>query len=896
LKVHFYIRFYTRPGESLHVSGNIDELGNDDLHKTFALEWLDSQFWHGSINVDTTRVTKIHYTYIFRNGNGEMLPEGCRNRVIDVSKTGIEEIRLTDTWNHSGDFENVFFTDPFRKVLLKENLGKTKSKSPKNFTHIFRVKAPLIKKHETVFISGNSELLGNWNKDAVLLLAQENEWWTIKLNMPPETFPLFYKYGIYNTHNRAVVMFEEGENRLLQNEPATKKLNIVHDGFVRVANNTWRGAGVSIPVFSLRSKDSFGVGEFTDLKLLADWAKKTRLKLIQLLPVNDTISTNTWKDSYPYSSISAFALHPLYLNLDEVAGKHEAHLIKSLRRKQKQLNELTEVDYEQVIKFKIATARELFHAQKEKFLNDQDFVAFFEENKHWLIPYAAFCYLRDRNGTANFRKWKMYSAYDQGAIEKYVSPKAKHYDNISFSYYLQFHLHKQLKSAVDYAHKLGIIIKGDIPIGVNPDSVETWVNPELFNMDMQSGAPPDDFAVKGQNWSFPTYNWEKMAEDNFEWWHRRFVQMAKYFDAFRIDHILGFFRIWNIPIDSVQGIMGFFTPALPVHVYEFAQRGMWFNYHRFCKPFITDAVLWELFGPNKEKFLPYLAAVGNHHYIMLEDFSTQRKVEEHFNTLEDNTENQRIKEGLFELISNVILFEVKDSNGQQFHFRISMENTTSFKHLDTNIQHQLRTMYNDYFFVRQEEFWRKEAMKKLPLLKLSTNMLICGEDLGMVPKVVPQVMQQLGILSLEIQRMPKDHNHQFFHPATAPYLSVVTPSTHDMSPIRSWWEENRQITQDFFNKELAQWGDAPETCEAWINKAIVIQHLYSPAMWSIFQLQDIMGIDPVVRREDHISERINIPAVSNHFWRYRMHITLEQLQKETEFNEELKKYVEASGR
>jgi len=394
LKVHFYIRYYTRPGESIQVTGNIEELGDYDPDKSFSLEWLDNQFWHGSINVDPTRVTKIHYSYIFKNASGEMLPEGCRTRIIDVSKTGVEEIRLTDTWNHSGDFENVFFTDPFRKVLLKDHQGKTKSKSPKTFTHIFRIKAPLVKKHEAVFISGNAELLGNWNKDSVKLLAQENDWWTIKLNMPAEAFPLFYKYGIYNISEETVVSFENGENRLLQNEPSVKKLNIVHDGFVRVANNTWRGAGVSIPVFSLRSRDSFGVGEFTDLRLLADWARRTRLKLIQLLPVNDTVSTNTWRDSYPYSSISAFALHPLYLNLDEAAGKHDAHLIKSLRKKQKQLNELTEVDYEQVIKFKIATARELFESQKEKFLNDEEFIAFFEENKHWLIPYASFCYLR----------------------------------------------------------------------------------------------------------------------------------------------------------------------------------------------------------------------------------------------------------------------------------------------------------------------------------------------------------------------------------------------------------------------------------------------------------------------------------------------------------------------
>ncbi|HUQ66070.1 MAG TPA: 4-alpha-glucanotransferase [Flavitalea sp.] len=896
MKVHFYIRYYTRPGESLHVTGNIEVLGEYDLHKTFALQWFDDQFWHGSIEVDPTRVTKIHYYYIFKNENGEMLPEGCRNRIIDVSKTGIEEITITDAWNHPGEYENVFYTDPFRKVLLKDHQAKAKCKSPKTFTHIFKVKAPLLKKHEGVFISGNNELLGNWNKDVVKVLAQENNWWTIKLNIRSDAFPLSYKYGICNSADGTFLSFEQGENRLLQGESSTKKIHIIHDGFIRCPNNTWKGAGISIPVFSLRSRNSFGVGEFNDLCLLADWAKKTRLKLIQLLPVNDTISTNTWKDSYPYSSISAFALHPLYLNLEEVAGRHHADIIKSLRKKQKQLNELTEVDYEQVIKFKVATARELFELQKEKFLRDEEFISFFEENKHWLIPYSAFCYLRDRNGTPNFRKWKLYTSYDKDAIEKYVSPKSKHYDNIAFNYYLQFHLHKQLKIAVDYAHKLGIIIKGDIPIGVDPNSVETWVNPELFNMDMQSGAPPDDFAVTGQNWSFPTYNWDKMAEDNFEWWHRRFGQMAKYFDAFRIDHILGFFRIWNIPVDSVQGIMGYFSPALPLHVYEFAQRGMWFNYHRFCKPFITDGVLWELFGPNKDKFMPFLSAIGNHHYVLPEEFSTQRKVEAHFNTLEATSDNKKIKEGLYELISNVILFEVKESNGQQFHFRISMENTTSFKHLDWNIQQQLKAMYNDYFYVRQEDFWKKEAMKKLPSLKLSTNMLICGEDLGMVPKVVPQVMQQLGMLSLEIQRMPKDHNHKFFHPTNAPYLSVVTPSTHDMSTIRSWWEENREITQDFFNQELGQQGDAPETCEAWINKAIIIQHLYSPAMWSIFQLQDIMGADPVIRRDDHQSERINVPAISNYYWRYRMHITLEQLLKENEFNGELKKYVEASGR
>lgn len=878
------------------MTGNIDALGNNDNARAFPLVYLDNQFWYGAIEVSPAENPHISYSYILKTTDNDLINEGGQDRVIDVSKTGLEELQLVDTWNSPGEYENVFYTDPFTNVLLKENETKVKAKTPKSFTHIFRVKAPLLKKNEAVCMLGHSPALGEWDISSPMLLSKENEWWTLRLNLPKESFPLIYKYGIYNVKEKAFTGYENGDNRSLHGDPHNKKLTIAHDGFVRLLNNTWKGAGVSIPVFSLRSKNSFGVGEFNDLKLLADWAKKTGLRLIQLLPVNDTISKKTYVDSYPYSSISAFALHPLYLNLQSVAGKHDNHIIKSLAKKQKQLNELADVDYEQVVKFKLSAARELFQAHKEKFPGDEHFKTFFEKNKHWLVPYAAFCYLRDRNGTADFSKWKLYSTYNKEAIQKYVSPRAKHYDDIAFYYFLQYHLHLQLKEAVDYAHKNGVIIKGDIPIGVSPRSCETWVEPGLFHMDMQSGAPPDDFAVKGQNWEFPTYNWEKMAEDNFQWWRKRFGHMAEDFDAFRIDHILGFFRIWSIPTESVQGIMGFFSPAIPVHVYEFGQRGMWFNYHRFCKPYITDAVLWELFGPNKDKFLPFLEATGNGNYALKPGFSTQRQVEKYFKELDDNTDNKNIREGLYELISNVILFEVENSNGQQFHFRISMESTTSFRHLDWNIQQQLKDMYIDYFYRRQDETWRKEAMKKLPSLKRSTNMLICGEDLGMVPASVPKIMNQLGILSLEIQRMPKDPNKEFFNPANAPYLSVVTPSTHDMSTIRSWWEENRELTQRFFNNELGQIGEAPATCESWIARAIILQHLYSPAMWSIFQLQDLLGMSDAIRREDHLAERINVPAIFNHFWKYRMHINLEQLLREKEFNEELKKYIEASGR
>ncbi len=175
-------------------------------------------------------------------------------------------------------------------------------------------------------------------------------------------------------------------------------------------------------------------------------------------------------------------------------------------------------------------------------------------------------------------------------------------------------------------------------------------------------------------------------------------------------------------------------------------------------------------------------------------------------------------------------------------------------------------------------------------------MLVCGEDLGLVPHCVPNVMKQLGILSLEIQRMPKAVKTQFFNPASAPYLSVVTPSTHDMSTIRGWWEEDRATTQQFYNNELRQPGDAPFYCEPWINKAIIVQHLYSPAMWSIFQVQDLLGMDGNIRREDPAEERINLPSNPEHYWNYRMHLTLEHLMHLDEFNTELKEYLLSSGR
>jgi 4-alpha-glucanotransferase len=897
VKIDFYLRFYTNPGQSLHISGNIVALGGNDPSKALAIQYLNEEFWHGSLELDEPLAGPVRYHYILQQADGTRVVEWGDDRILCPQDANIEELQVIDTWNHAGAYENVFFTSPFQQVFLEKATRPVRQEEAQYSTHIFRAKAPLLQKDESLCLLGSGKALRDWDNASPLLMELEGNWWTIRLHIPKESFPIEYKYGVWDRREKQFIRYEDGKNRLLFGDARKKKINILHDGFAHLPNNTWRGAGVSIPVFSLRSKHSFGVGEFSDLELLIDWARKAGLKLIQILPVNDTSANHNWMDSYPYATISAFALHPIYLNLGKAAGRKYAALIKPLKEKQKELNRLPELDYEQVLKIKLLAVRELYELQKDEFLEDPDFLQFFENNKHWLIPYAAFCYLRDKNGTPDFQQWKLHNRYDEQAIRKYVAPGGRHYHSIALQYFIQYHLHLQLRDAADHAHKHGIIIKGDIPIGIYRYSCDAWIEPGLYHMDQQAGAPPDNFAIKGQNWGFPTYNWGVMEKDGFAWWKRRFEQMSNYFDAFRIDHILGFFRIWSIPMDAVQGILGRFAPAIPVLRGEFNDRGIPFDHDRYAKPFINDAVLWELFGKDSDHVkVNYLESRENAFFSLREAFNTQRRIEDHFASAEKTSFTAMIKAGLLDLVSNLILLEVEGSGEQQFHFRIAMEKTLSFHFLDWDTQQRLIALYVDYFYSRQDNFWKKEALQKLPALKRSTNMLVCGEDLGMVPHCVPDTMKQLGILSLEIQRMPKNPAREFSNPAEAPYLSVIMPSTHDMSTIRGWWEEDRALTQKFFNKELGQWGEAPAFCEPWVNKAIVLQHLHSPAMWSIFQLQDLLGMSEEFRRENPHDERINVPADPHHYWRYRMHLTLEELIKEKEFNEELGGYIESCKR
>jgi len=895
--LNFYIRFKSRFGQLLYVSGNCAALGNNNPAEAVQLKYCNDKFCLAVVEIAPDDMpAHIEYHYFLKDVDGSEIIEWKDNKQIDFTAIKAKDVTMIDYWNQAGTIENAFYTKPFKDVLLKSIVVPITDKMQGGITHQFKVKCPLLKENEVVCLLGNIDALSKWNVVKPILLSKKEAWWTGKLNLAENTHEIAYKYAIYNTAQNTFIRYETGENRILKADNAKDKYTILHDGFLQTNVTGWKGAGVAIPVFSLRTENSFGTGEFTDIKLLVDWAKTVGLKLIQLLPINDTTATNTWTDSYPYAAVSAFGLHPLFLNIAKVANEDDANTLKIVKEKQQALNALPDVDYEQVMEYKMAAIKTIFDQQKKEFLNDIKYFEFFDLNRHWLVPYAVFCYLRDANKTADYNTWATNSVYSEQEVQELASPSHADYEGIAVHYFIQYHLHLQLKSATSYAHKNGIVLKGDLPIGIYRYSCDAWMSPQLYNMDTQAGAPPDDFAIKGQNWGFPTYNWKKMAEDDFAWWRQRFEQMSEYFDVFRIDHILGFFRIWSIPLNAVEGILGHFVPAIPIQISELFANNISFQFYRYCKPFITDKILYEKLGAQteyvKEIFLNYTAGL----FELKPAFDTQRKVEEFFNGQPKTDLNNYIKQGLYDLISNVILIEEPGSQMQQFHCRIGMENTSSFNYLDDNSKQKLKELYVNYFYHRQDDFWRKEAMNKLPELKRSTDMLVCGEDLGMVPDCVPDVMQQLGMLSLEIQRMPKDINAQFFHPNDAPYLSVVTPATHDMSTIRGWWEEDAAKTQNFYNNMLGHYGGPPFYCEPYLNKEIVLQHLYSPAMWSIFQLQDIMGSSDTLRRQNPNDERINVPAIPKHYWKYRMHLTLEDLLKQTTFNEEFKKDITSSGR
>lgn len=866
MKLIFSIEYRTRWGEQLVLR---------TPRRSVGMHYAEGGLWQAELSRRDFPET-VEYRYEVVSG-GACIRSEWRPHVLHLPDgPAPETLRIRDRWQEQ-PADAPFHASAFTRGIFGRGKGVAAAKRRRGNIHL-RAVLPAIRPDEVLAVAGSGHSLGDWQRIQPMDDARFPEW-SLTLDA---TQPFDYKFLIADRRTLAPILWEEGPNRTWKGLPARGEQTVDATPVPRFPERRWRGAGTAIPVFSLRSEEGFGVGEFADLKPLVDWAAATGQRILQLLPVNDTTMTGSWEDSYPYNANSTFALHPQFLRLTD-AGVEEDDEYRRLRD---ELNALPEVDFVRVN----AAKRRLLHAAFERHgartAARREYKDFLAANREWLIPYAAFCTLRDEHGTADFSRWGAYARYDRQAVEEYCRRKSR---EVAFHCYVQYHLHLQLLDASRYAHSRGIVLKGDLPIGISRTSVDAWLSPRLFHMDAQAGAPPDAFSASGQNWGFPTYNWERMAQDGYAWWRARLKKMAEYFDAYRIDHILGFFRIWEIPTHAVHGLLGHFNPAMPYSADELRAAGFDTSEGRYTAPETDARMLEELFGEYAGEVGAKLIRNGR----VIPSLATQRKVAARF--AGDTPRENRIREGLMTLLDDVLFVEDPRRKGY-FHPRIAAQSTWAFRRLDGARQQAFNRLHDDFFYRRHDRFWQESALKKLPMLLAATDMLSCGEDLGMIPDSVPETMRMLQILSLEIQRMPKSPAETFADPSRYPYLSVCTTSTHDMNPLRAWWEEDRALTARFYREVLGGQGDVPWFCEPWICRRIVEMHLSSPAMFAILPLQDWLSMDGALRYSDPRRERINVPAVPRYYWRYRMHLTLRQLLEADDFNTTLRDMIAVSGR
>ena len=888
--IHFHISYKTMFGEQIVVN-----IQKDNEEVKFPLTTLDGECWSYDWCVEPTQQAYTYYYSVVREGvvlKTEWLQVKHR---LDMTVKKAAEYTLYDHWKVIPQ-DSYLYSSAFTDCI---NHQAPQEMKPCKYAKTVRVivRAPQLRDGERLGLLGAGQVLGNWNLQNVVPMTQHiyNEW-AVDLDATQlQSSHLELKFVAVDK-KKSQVLWETGMNRTIDLPEMKAGDVVVYDldqAYFALYNR--KLAGTQVPVFSLRSEKSAGVGDFGDLKTMIDLVASTGQKVLQLLPINDTTITHTWTDSYPYSCISVFAIHPMYADLHALPELKDAKARAAAEKKREQLNSLSQIDYEQVNDFKINYLHQIFEQEGKKIMSGADFKAFILETQQWLVPYAQYSYLRDKNGTADFTQWPDHNVWDEAERKDLTNPETEAYKNVGFFYFVQFILNKQMQEAHEHAKAKGVILKGDIPIGVHRHSCDVWMEPKYFNMNGQAGAPPDDFSVNGQNWGFPTYNWDEMLKDGCQWWTRRFLNMSKYFDAYRIDHVLGFFRIWEIPVDSVHGLLGQFAPSLGMTREEIQGYGLNFQEDRFTRPFITDWVLDRMFHERadevKEK---YLDRLDDERYQMKPEVDTQRKVEALFADVTDEKEIW-LRDGLYALISDV-LFVRDRKNLELFHPRISAQLDFIYESLYDSDKVVFNRLYNDYFYRRHNQFWYGEAMKKLPKLVQATRMLVCAEDLGMVPDCVPWVMDELKILSLELQSMPKDPTVKFGHLSRNPYRSVCTITSHDMPTLRMWWDENISRTQEYYNTMLYREGSAPHPLPGWLARDIIARHLASPSMLCILSVQDWLAIDERLRLPDVDAERINIPANPKHYWRYRMHLSLEELAASKELMENITDLIAQGGR
>ena len=888
MDIIFYIEYYTATGEQMAL--HIAEAHRPNSPQHILMTTDDNALWQGVWHVPAQAPDTIDYYFSVEGAHGTQRREWttvCHR--LDLPTRPQPAVRVYGRWIDV-PHDTYRYSSAFTECLHPHALQPLRSPGDRCARLVCR--APQLRSGQRLVLTGADRALGEWHPEQGLPMAEHNycEWVAeIPIDLLTQT-TIEFKFAIIHDGADPSPIWEDGMNRTLTlaDEPGLQVYEL-DQSFYPLCDE--RVAGTLVPVFSLRTDGSFGVGDFGDLMAMTDLVASTGQRMLQVLPINDTTVTHTWTDSYPYSCISVFALHPQYADLRQLPPLDSSDRRQHYAQLQRELNALPLIDYERMMQAKESYLHELYQQEGRKAMATDDFARFFDDNGLWLVPYAQYCYLRDTYRTTDFAQWQGHATWNEADRPALSDARSPQYHQVAYYYYVQYVLHSQMTAAHDHARRRGVVLKGDIPIGVHRQGCDVWMEPRYFCLDGQAGAPPDDFAVDGQNWGFPTYNWDAMLADGCQWWNRRFTHMALYFDAYRIDHILGFFRIWEIPIQAVRGLLGQFAPALALSPDDMAVYGLHFD-RAMTRPYITDSVVCAVAGPEAAYLRQHcLSAQADGTYALCPEVDSERKVQA---LVDAHRLSEAQGRALCDLLTEVLFLEDHRHAGL-YHPRISAQRTHAYRHLSEDGQRAFDRLYDDFYYHRNNGYWYGEAMKKLPPLIEATRMLACAEDLGMVPACVAPVMEQLRVLSLEIQTMPKTAC-RFADLQHNPYRSVCTISSHDMAPLRQWWDEDKGRAQDYYSSMLHHDDPAPHPMPGWLAEDIVERHLMSPSMLCILSLQDWLSIDELLRLPNAMGERINIPADPHHYWRYRMHVSIEQIAAHRDYRQRIADMIEQAGR
>ena len=618
--------------------------------------------------------------------------------------------------------------------------------------------------------------------------------------------------------------------------------------------------GVAIPVSSLVSEKSCGIGEFADLPLLAEWCAARGIKLIQILPVNDTGTEPT-----PYSAQSSLALNPVYLRFEDIPG-YAQYLteIKTFRTEQKVKRR---VDYRAVYAFKVNILRRMYKDQKKAIPSDPEILKFLSDND-WLKVYAVYKELKERHDQRSWQDWGQFRDPHVSFIDDYFE---RHREELFFYVWVQWLLDRQLRQAVFSCESRGVMLKGDIPILMNEDSVDVWAQREFFDLRYRAGAPPDMYSIEGQNWGFPVYEWSALRSHNYAWWRRRIARADRYYHAYRIDHVLGFFRICRIPDSEYSGLMGHYSPASYISREDLQENGFDNGRIRWLSvPHIAGHEISAALGDNSGIVMAqYLDQIENQDLYLLKDSIASEKA------IANLPENQQIKDFLLYWHRQRALLPLENDNFFPFWNR---RDVYSYKSLEEEEQKRLENLIKKHE-QQSEQIWEQQARELLAIMQQDHEMLVCAEDLGAVPDCLPQVLSDLQILGLRVERWTRDYksaSHNYVPVKEYPELSVATSSVHDSSTLRGWWQE--EFDKSLYLKHIGV-DVAPEPELSPILAEAILKNLAkSAARLLIIPLQDFLALDAETRLVRADEERINIPGTVNDTnWSYRIPMTLEAL-------------------